>query len=547
MFGFSRRIRGMKTQWEGRICEIVGELQAEGLIPVFVVPEILVEWTRDERHGEYATNAALVLAKLAHTSPMELANLISGKLSSFEGAVVEVAAPGYINMTLTLDAMTSVVGEVISRGGGYGDNTLGNGTTVNNEFISANPTGPMHLGNGRGGFYGDALSNVLRKVGFTVTSEYYVNDAGEQVMKLGHSVFRDGESVYAGGYIEEIREALSIGDEPDADDARVREVGTKAAAFVLEEYIKKTLDSKMKISFDSFISERKDIVENGFPDRAILTMKDKGLAFEQDGALWLRTTDFGDDKDRVLVKSDGTQTYFATDCGYLLSKIERGSSRLILTLGADHHGYVSRIRAAAKSLGFTGRFDIFILQMVRLVKDGQEVRMSKRAGNVVTIDELVELVGHDVARFFFLMLSLDTHMNFDLGLAEERSEKNPVYYVQYAHARLSSILRKAEEAGLTYDNADMSLLTHPKERGLCRELMSFPELCVEVAETGSVHKLPQYAIRLSDRLHSFYADCRVIDSEHPELSGSRLALVSAIRIVLAETLRLIGVSAPEKM
>ena len=320
-----------------------------------------------------------------------------------------------------------------------------------------------------------------------------------------------------------------------------------AASFVLETYIKKTLDEKMRIAFDSFVSERTDIIEKGLPERAIAIFGDKGLTYEQDEAFFLRTTDFGDDKDRALLKADGERTYFASDCGNMLSKIERGADRLILTLGADHHGYVSRIIAAARALGFSGRFDIFILQMVRLVKDGEEIRMSKRAGNVVTIDELVDLVGHDVARFFFLMLSLDTHMNFDLGLAEERSEKNPVYYVQYAHARLSSIFRKAEEADLSGDDADLSLLIHPKERGLFRELLMFPELCVDIAESGAVHKLPQYAIRLADRLHSFYADCRVIDEGDPDLSKARLALVSAVRIVLAETLRLIGVSAPEKM
>jgi len=535
----------MKTQWASRIREAVESLQKEGVLPSFSVPEIHIEWTRDERHGEYATNVALAISKLAKKSPMDLADLIVSKLVDRTGVVV--AAPGYINITLTHEALTSVVADILREGGHYGDSRVGEGARVNNEFVSANPTGPMHLGNGRGGFFGDALSNVLRKVGYSVTSEFYVNDAGGQVMKLGHSVLRDEQAVYEGEYIGEIREKLHIGDEPAADEARVREVGTAAADYVLTEHIRKTLETKMHVSYDSFFSERKDVVEKGFADRAIATLRDKGLTYENDGALFLRTTDFGDDKDRALLKTDGTRTYFASDCGYFLSKMERGADRLVLELGADHHGYVGRMKAAARALGFEGRFDIFIHQMVRLVKDGKEVRMSKRAGNVVTIDELVDLVGHDVTRFFFLMLSLDTHMNFDLGLAEERSEKNPVYYAQYAHARLSSILRKAGEAGLSHEDADLSLLIHPKERALFRELMLFPELCVEVAETGAVHRLPQYAIRLADRLHSFYADCRVIDEGNPELSRARLALVSAVRTVLAETLRLIGVSAPEKM
>jgi arginyl-tRNA synthetase len=537
----------MKIQWEHKLHDAIAELQREGILPSFDVPEIRVDWTRDERFGEYATNVALALSKLAKMPPMELAELIVGRLEIGAGGGIEVAVPGYINITLPQSALASVVTDVLAKGSHYGDSAIGEGVLVNNEFISANPTGPMHLGNGRGGFFGDTFANVLRKEGYSVTNEYYVNDAGGQVMKLGHSVLRDEQSVYGGGYIDEIRTALKIGDEQNADDVRVREVGIEAADFVLNKYIKKTVSNTMHITFDTYVSERKDILEKGLAEKAIAVLRGKGLTYEKDGALWLRTTDFGDDKDRALLKADGGWTYFASDCGNFLSKFERGADRLILTLGADHHGYVSRIKAAARALGFDGRFDVFILQMVRLVKDGQEVRMSKRAGNVVTIDELVELVGYDVARFFFLMLSLDTHMNFDLGLAEERSEKNPVFYVQYAHARLSSILRKAEESGLSGAGADVSLLVHPKERILFRELLMFPDLCADIAETGAVHKLPQYAIRLSDRLHSFYADCRVMDETNQELSRARLSLVSAVRIVLAESLRMVGVSAPEKM
>ena len=324
-------------------------------------------------------------------------------------------------------------------------------------------------------------------------------------------------------------------------------IGEQAVQAILREYIQPTLLEKMNIRFDIFTSEKRDIIGQGYVDRALALLSEKNLTYESESAVWLKTTEFGDDKDRVLVKGDGTRTYFASDCGYILSKMERGFNRFILTLGADHHGYRARLHAAAEALGFADRFDFVFVQMVRLMKDGQEVRMSKRAGNVVSIDELIEKVGMDVARFFFLLYSPDTHMNFDLGLAEERSQKNPVYYVQYAHARLSSVLRKALAEGFDVERGDISLLTHPKERLLLAELLSFPDLLAQVSENYTVHHLPQYAIRLADRLHSFYDACRVIDVDQRALSEARLRLVKSVTIVLGETLRLIGVAAPESM
>ena len=295
------------------------------------------------------------------------------------------------------------------------------------------------------------------------------------------------------------------------------------------------------------VQEKKDVAENGYDDKAVKLLKEKGLAFENAGALWFRSTDFGDDKDRVLVKRDGAKTYLASDCGYLLHKMERGFDRLIEVWGADHHGYVARFQAAAQALGFVGKIDFILVQLVKLVKDGQEVKMSKRVGNVVTIDELIEKVGHAVARFFFLLYAPETQMNFDLGLAEERSQKNPVFYVQYAHARLCSILRKAEEEGLAKTAGDLDILVHPKERELIRELLYFPELIETIAEELTVHTLSQYAIRLADKLHSFYADCRVLDKENKPLSLARLELIRAVKVVLAETFHLMGIAAPEKM
>lgn len=537
------------------VSDAVRSLVEEGVFSFVEIPAFDVSQVKDERFGDYSTNVAMILAKPLGKSPTEIAERISQRITDnnqqgipFEK--IEVARPGYINFFLSSRYFEGVLGEVIEKEVQFGDSEIGKGKKVNNEFISANPTGPLHLGNARGGFYGDALARILRKAGYDVTNEYYINDAGEQTLKLAHSVCGDDEAVYSGDYIEQLRGELDISQPIEA-------TAIQASAAVLMVYIKPTATEKMGIIFDSWISEKKDIVDAGLVDEAIGILKDKGLTFENEGALWLRTTDFGDDKDRVLVKSDGSRTYFASDCGYILHKKNRGFSRLILTLGADHHGYKARLLAAAKALSFEGDFDFTFVQLVRLVKDGKEVRMSKRAGNVVTIDELLEKIPVDVARFFFLMYSPDTHMNFDLGLAEERSAKNPVYYVQYAHARLASILRKAEEAGMDSrfhgndkeknGNPDFSLLSHPKERAILRELAFFPELVEEAAVERTPHRLPQYAMRLADKLHSFYDGCKVIDPEHAELSKARLALISATKIVLRETLGLMGVTAPERM
>lgn len=524
----------------------LAQLIESGALSHFELPEIQVMRPTEESFGDYTTNVALILAKPAGMNSRAVAELLVKEFSLPEVARTEIAGPGHINFYLSDAAYAETLAHILKEGGRYGNSMQGDGEKVNNEFISANPTGPLHLGNGRGGFYADSLARVMKKAGYDVTNEYYVNDAGEQVMKLGHSVLKDSESVYAGEYIDELATRLS-------GESDVRTAGEKGATIVLEEMIKPIVQDTMRVHFDVWTSE-KQLIADGYVDKALGILKEKKLTFEDEGALWLRTTEFGDDKDRVLVKSDGSKTYFASDAGYILNKMERalpnggqGFTSLIETWGADHHGYISRFKAVARALGFTGEIHFLIVQLVKLVKDGVEVRMSKRAGNVVSIEELIEKVGHDVARFFFLMYSPDTHMNFDLGLAEERSEKNPVYYIQYAFARLSSIERKAVESGLKLSTEQLTLLVHPKERLLMRELMAFPELIERMAVEKTVHQLPQYAVRLADRLHSFYADCKVIDEANAELSSARLALIGATKTVLGEALRLMGISAPEKM
>ncbi len=529
----------------------------------FDKPEIIIDYPKSEQFGDYSCNIAMVLAKKVGKSPMEIAEQIAELLNGYvaEGAPssgpmghllpegegelsktfkkIEVAAPGYLNFYLSKKYLQDLVLKIATEKNNFGNSKIGDGIKVNNEFISANPTGPLTVGNGRGGFYGDSLSKILRKAGFAVTNEYYVNDAGGQVLKLGHSVLKDEEATYAGEYIDELNaKYASLGD--------VFEVGKKSAKEILENIIKKTASEKMHISFDVWMSEQR-LNDEGYDQRAIETLKQKGLTYEAEEAVWLKTSQFGDDKDRVLIKKDGKNAYIAGDCGYMLSKMERGFDRILISLGADHHGYVSRLTAVAKALGFAGQFKVSISQLVRITKDGKEVRMSKRAGNVVYMDELIEEIGHDVTRFFFLLYSPDTHMNFDLELAKEHSAKNPVFYVQYAHARICSILGKIQDTRYKIQNADLALLVNEKELSLIKELNNFPQLVEIVAETYEVNKLAHYAIKLADKFHSFYGACKVIDEQNPELSGARLALINAVRIVLAQTLDLIGVEAPEKM
>jgi arginyl-tRNA synthetase len=540
---FSATVDSMKEKIAREIQKIFDEHLAFSDGRHLIVDEVLhVTRPTEESFGDYTSNIALASSKELGKPPREIAEMVKREFSLPEIGKIEIAGPGHINFYLSDAAYAETLVHILREGGRYGNSMQGDGERVNNEFISANPTGPLHLGNGRGGFYADSLARVMKKAGYDVTNEYYVNDAGEQVMKLGHSILKDGEAVYSGEYIDQLNEKIKT----QKSETDVREVGEWGATTVLEELIKPIVQDTMRVHFDVWTSEKK-LIEDGYVDKALAILKEKNLTFEQDGALWLRTTEFGDDKDRVLVKSDGSKTYFASDAGYILNKMERGFTTLIETWGADHHGYINRFKAVARALGFTVEIHFTIVQLVKLVKDGVEVRMSKRAGNVVAVDELIEKVGHDVARFFFLMYSPDTHMNFDLGLAEERSEKNPVYYVQYAFARLSSIERKAVEMNLSASVEALALLVHPKERLLMRELMAFPELIERMAMEKTVHQLPQYAVRLADRLHSFYADCRVIDEMDPKLSSARLALMAATKIVLGEALRLMGVNAPEKM
>ncbi len=531
-------LKAMKEQIAQDIRGILGSLQKEGVLPDFSLPEhSAVEPPKSKEFGEYSSPIALVIAKAAGKSPMEIALILAEKLSG-NAYLVQAAQPGHLNFTVSDSVLTETIEKIQKEQEKYGAPIHKNGKKINNEFISANPTGPLHIGNGRGGYFGDSLTRLLRKMGHQVTSEYYVNDGGEQITKLGHSVLQDEEAVYGGEYIEELHRQMG------RDGLSAEEVGKKAAESILRDSIQKTVSVHMGIAMDAWTREQ-EILDSGKVSQAIELLQECGHTYESEGALWLRTTDFGDDKDRVLRKSDGSYTYFASDAGHILGYLENEIEIILETFGADHHGYTKRFEAVARALGFTGEIHFTLMQLVKLEKEGVPVRMSKRAGNTVTMDDLIERVGSDVTRFFFLMYSPDTHMTFDLGLAEERSQKNPVFYVQYAHARMTSILNKAREASMLPKVGKH--FTHPKERELARELLLFPEFLERAAADYAPHRLAQYAIGLADLFHSFYGAAKVIDETNKDQSEHRLALVMATKLVLAETLRLIGVTAPEKM
>lgn len=507
-------------------------LQEEGVFGKFDIPEIIVTCPKENKYGDYSTSIALMLAKVFGQSPAEVASRLAEKLKDDLFEKVEVAG-GFINFFVSKEYLQNQVKEVLKQKEKFGSLKIGKGKKINIEFISANPTGPLTLGNGRGGFCGDVLANVLARAGYKVTREYYLNDRGEQVIKLGHSVLGDSEAVYKGDYINNLKVS---GKNPE-------EVGEKAAKIILDKMIKPTV-KRMGIDFDVWFSE-KSLYAKKEVDKAIAELRKKGLVYEKEGAVWFKSTKFGDDKDRVLIKETGETTYLASDSAYLKNKIKRGFNVLIMFLGADHYGYVARMKALAEAAGFDkDNLQMVVMQLVRLMKDGQEVKMSKRSGTYITLDELIDEVGLDVARYFFLTRSPNTHLNFDLNLAKEQSEKNPVFYIQYAHARICSILKNA--GSLKPKVLSLKLLKHPSELNLIKELIKSSEVIEDTAKDYQIQRLPQYATDIATAFHRFYKDCRVI-SEDKKLSEVRLSLILATKVVLKNTLDLMGISAPEKM
>jgi arginyl-tRNA synthetase len=526
-----------------------------------VLPETTsVERPRNPEHGDYASTLALQLAKKVGKPPRELAATIADKLRQTAGIRdVEIAGPGFLNIRLDAGAAGELVGIVVAEGPRYGHGGKLAGQRVNVEFVSANPTGPVHIGGVRWAAVGDALSRILRAVGADVATEYYFNDAGSQIDRFARSLLLTarGEPVpedgYVGEYVAEIANAV-VQKQPDVlsqpEPAALDTFRAEGVALMFDQ-IKASL-AEFGVRFDRYFNE-KELHDRGELDAALARLREHGHVYERDGAVWLRTTDFGDDKDRVLVRSTGSWTYFAGDCAYYLDKRDRGFDRVMIMLGADHHGYIGRMRAMAACFGDDPdqTLEILIGQLVNLVKGGEPVRMSKRAGTFVTLEDIVDALGVDAARYALARYSADSPIDLDLDLWTRQSNDNPVYYVQYAHARIASLLRNAADLGVSRGTGyDPALLTHEREGDLIKSIGEFPEIVATAAELREPHRIARYLEELAGTYHRFYDACRVLpqgDEPPTELTTARLWLVEAARIVFANGLGLLGVSAPDRM
>lgn len=534
-------------------------LTERGADPAVLPEKVTVERPRNPEHGDYATNLALQVAKKAGLQPREFAEALAEVISSAPGiASAEVAGPGFLNLRLAADAQGEIVRQVLDAGADYGRGDSLVGQKINLEFVSANPTGPIHLGGTRWAAVGDALGRLLAAQGAEVTREYYINDAGAQIDRFAESLLAAAEGRptpedgYAGAYITDIAAEI-LRREPEVlslpDEERFATFKRLGVELMLEE-IKQSL-SDFGTHFDVWFSE-KSLHTSGELESILADLKESGSLYQKDGAWWLRSTEHGDDKDRVVIKSDGTLAYIAGDVAYLRNKLDRGFDLCVYMLGADHHGYIARLKAAAAAMGHSpDTVEVLIGQLVNLVSGGKPVRMSKRAGTVVTMEDLVEAVGVDAARYELCRYSVDASLDIDLDLLRKRTNENPVFYVQYAHARLASLQRNAAELNLEpRSDADVSLLTHPREGDLIRTIGEFPSVLRTAAELREPHRVARYLESLASAYHKFYDVARVLpqgDEEPTPLTYARLALCEATRQVLANGLSLLGVSAPERM
>ena len=543
------------------LAQAAGEAQQSGKLPSVALPEVTIERPQNPGHGDYASSFPLKVARTVGINPLTIANDMAGLIvPSDEIDTIAVAPPGFINFRLKSDWLTGQVDSILAAGDSYGDIDLGQGSRVQIEFVSVNPTGPLHVGHGRGAILGSALANVLAATGYGVEKEYYINDAGSQIGAFYRSLYAryrqclgvDAEMPsdgYLGGYMVDLAKEI-VAEEGDkflslSESEAVAQLGQLGLEKMIK-LIKSDLEL-LGVSFDVWFSEQ-SLYDNGQYQKVMSLLREGGYIAEKENATWFVSTALGEDKDNVVVRSDGSPTYFATDIAYHYNKfLERKFDKVINIWGADHQGHISRMKAVVGALGVAPeRLEVIISQMVTLRRGDELVRISKRSGDIITLREVVDEVGADACRFFFLSRSADSQMDFDLELAKKESVDNPVYYVQYAHARIASILRLAQEKGIDYEDGDVSLLTTEPELTLIRKMLLLPEIVEIVARTLEPHHLTYYAQDLATVFHSFYKQCRVV-SDAEVLTKARLRLVRAAQLVLARTLHLMGMTAPERM
>lgn len=555
-------ILALRQKIFGLLTEAAAQAQAAGKLPAVTLPDVALEHPQKPEHGDYASSLPLKLARATRLKPLDIAGAILEFIPADPDlASATVAPPGFINFTLDSGWLSRQVEEVLASAETFGNVDLGKGRRVQIEFVSVNPTGPLHVGHGRGAILGSALANILSAAGFAVETEYYINNAGSQIEAFKRSLYAryqqalgvDAElpaNGYLGGYMTDLAQEILAKDSdkyskmPEAEAVdRLGEVGLKK----MIGQIKADLE-RLGVTFDVWFSER-SLFENGQYDTAMALLKEGGYIAEKEAATWFVSTALGENKDNVVVRSDGSPTYFATDIAYHYNKfVERQFDQVINIWGADHQGHVSRMKAVVGAMGIDPeRLKVIISQMVTLRRGGEQVRISKRSGDIITLSEVVDEVGVDVSRFFFLARSADSQMDFDMELAKKESAENPVYYVQYAHARIASILKLAAERKIDYADGDVSLLTSEPEQSLIRKMLLLPEVVEMAAKSLGPHQLAYYAQELATVFHSFYKQCRVISGDDVRLSKARLKLVVAAKIALSRCLRLMGMTTPDTM
>ena len=582
----------MKDQLQDLLYKCIQELISKGTLNE-MPSKIRIDHTKDNSHGDYATNIALMLSKQAKMSPVELAKII---IDQFEQKSfikkIEIAGPGFINFFMSQETSSSIVNEIIDQAALYGSSEIGHGKKVLLEYVSANPTGPLHVGHGRGAAYGATVSNLLRNAGFIVDNEYYVNDAGRQMDILTVSIYLRylticGESLrfpdngYQGQYINDIAQVIyeASGQEfhlksdlvfenvsKDGSEGGDKEIHIdqliKRAKSILGDRFKAVFKvgiesilggikndlAEFGVIFEKWFSEQ-SLIDSGLSEACISKLKDSKNLYEKDGALWFKTTNYGDEKDRVVVRDNGNHTYFASDIAYHLEKLERGYDKIINVWGADHHGYIPRVKASIEALGHDpNKLEILLVQFANLYRGGSKVQMSTRSGSFVTLEDLRAEVGNDAARFFYILRKSEQHMDFDLDLAKSKTNENPVYYIQYAHARICSVFRQADEKEIELDvsQTNLTLLTEEIEKDLLRELSRFKSVLESSAIQYEPHQLAYYLRDLSNHFHSYYNACKfIVDDKN--LTQARLALISATQQILKNGLSILGVGAPESM